>query len=229
MPNTRTAILTTLAIGLLLANTLWPSQPGSMVKIDFEKSPKVRIGESTWIKVTVEALDEVEDVDVDISLPEQTTLLRGNTEHEKDLMAKGERLTLPLQISLDDAVMDRMSVEVESEKNDAEFEDISDLYFVSYAGQVEILTQEEASDQTHRYWKAYHSVPEGVPVVPITYEDSFIQLEPGEEDIEESVHYEVDDDNPFGEKEDGDEDEGPDGHSDKEDDGKGGTGGTLAR
>ncbi|MCH7733404.1 MAG: T9SS type A sorting domain-containing protein [Candidatus Marinimicrobia bacterium] len=192
-------ILVTVLTGLFMSSVLWASQPPSRIKIDFEKLPKVKLAQKTLIKIKLEALEQVENVDIDISLPAYTTLLNGNTKHNKAFMQKGERSTYILQISVDDSVMDRIVVRVVSEKDGIRYQDNADLYFVSYGGTVELLTQEEISDQSQRIWKAPKLVAgsDYIKVIPISYEDSFIQLEPDLEGIEDTVNYVFEDGKPF--------------------------------
>lgn len=55
--------------GLLATSNLFANEPPSPSKVDFEKAPKIRVRESTLIKVTVEALEDVEKLEMKISLP----------------------------------------------------------------------------------------------------------------------------------------------------------------
>ncbi len=185
-----------ISLSFLATHSLQASQPKPKVKIEFQKTRFVQLGERTQIIVTIEALEELDSADVRIEIPARVVVHSGVTGQRIKGLKQASKVHLPLVVSVRDSVMDRITITVETKKDGIQYGRNADLYLISYDGEVEIMDQKEVSDQSKRYWKATPT-PENVEITPISYEDSFIQLGPGEEPAADSVNFEFDDGKPF--------------------------------
>lgn len=71
------AIWIFIIVGFLFTNNVWSQEFKSRVKIDFEKSPKVKLGKKTRVNINFEVLDNLQNFEMGITLPLHTTLHRG--------------------------------------------------------------------------------------------------------------------------------------------------------
>ena len=86
------------------------------MKISFEKSPKVGLGEHAPIHVIFDVLEDVERIEIDIFLPAQVALHAGDKRHRVGATPKGTKIVLPLRISVDDSIMGRIIVNAITEQ-----------------------------------------------------------------------------------------------------------------
>lgn len=94
-------------------------------------------------------------------------------------MNEHQQLHRSYQLAFSDTLRGYIQISAESYVNGHPQTDYLHLFVYGYANTIEVMDINELStDQVHRIWKT-QPLPPGTPVVPISYQDRFIQLQPG--------------------------------------------------
>jgi len=190
------SIMYQIFIILVLSSTLFSKEFESRVKVNFKKLSKFKIKEKINVDINFEAKDDIDDVNIEVILPSDMLLIDGKVKQKFKSMSNKEKYKLSLKFSLKDSINDKITIKIDSKKQGLDQTDYADLYVISYNNEVELLTQAEVGNQSKRYWKA-KKLKSDIPIIPISYDNNFIQIEPEDLKLNDSINFNFDPNLPF--------------------------------